>query len=96
MSDKVDSNHSTTDHASTVKQIPENNHSLTAESPQIKQPKKNPAILRTLPLIILTGIFVGWGFLSKIPVKVVGQSIVLIPRTIVPFQSRNSGRVDGT
>lgn len=93
MSDQVNSNHSSTDRSSTGKPTLDKNHSMSAEIPQIKQPQKTPAILRTLPLIILTGVFVGWGFLSKIPVKVVGQSIVLIPRTIVPFQSRNSGRV---
>jgi multidrug efflux pump subunit AcrA (membrane-fusion protein) len=56
-------------------------------------PGKTPAILRILPLILLTFAFGRWGVTARIPVKVVGSSILIVPRSSVDFQTRSSGRV---
>ncbi len=56
-------------------------------------PQKSPAIIRTLPLILLTFAFGIWGFTARIPVKVVGSSILIVPRSSIDFQARGSGKI---
>ncbi|MGF1491595.1 MAG: NHLP bacteriocin system secretion protein [Microcoleaceae cyanobacterium] len=66
---------------------------LVVSNSVVQPPRKTPVILRVLPLLLLTGAFAHWSFISKIPVKVVGSSIILVPRSQVGFQARSNGRV---
>ena len=73
-----------------------NNQSSQSETESKIQPNlptQPPAIIRTLPLILLTVAFGIWGFTARIPVKVVGSSILIVPRSSVDFQTRGAGRV---
>ncbi|MBE9176075.1 NHLP bacteriocin system secretion protein [Synechocystis salina LEGE 06155] len=56
-------------------------------------PRKSSVLVRALPVLVLAAAFVGWGFMAQIPVKIVGQSIIIIPRSKVDFQARSSGRI---
>lgn len=93
MTEKIESNKPPNAHSSSVEQKSNQKNDLISPVAQTKPPQKSSALIRTLPLIFLTTAFVAWSFLAKIPVKIVGQSIVLIPRSKVDFQSRSSGRV---
>lgn len=66
---------------------------IPASKPAIAEPRQTPAILRVFPLLILAGAFSYWSFVARIPVKVTGSSIILVPRSKVEFQARSSGRV---
>jgi NHLM bacteriocin system secretion protein len=78
---------------SSVKEASPDNDNLKEDNSSTQISKKTPVLIRTLPLIVLTTAFLGWSFLAQVPVKVVGQSIVLVPRSRVNFWSRSSGRV---
>ena len=93
MAEKTETDKSLTNQLSSSQQKLNNNSSLVSPITETKPPQKPSALIRTLPIIVLTVAFVGWSFLAKIPVKVVGQSIVLVPRSKVNFWSRSSGRV---
>ncbi len=45
-------------------------------------------LLPTLTLAVLTGL---WSVVGRIPIRVVGQSILIQPRSIISFQPRGSG-----
>ena len=53
-------------------------------------PKTNRGfrLLPTISLIILTGL---WSVMGRIPIRVVGQSILIQPRSTISFQPRGSG-----
>jgi HlyD family secretion protein len=79
--------------SSSVKEASPEKDNLNENNSSTQISKKTPVLIRTLPLIILSTAFLGWGFLAQVPVKVVGQSIVLVPRSKVNFWSRSSGRI---
>ncbi len=57
--------------------------------------RRTPLALRLLPLTLLTGALAVWGFVGTIPDKVVGRSIILVPRQKLAVESlqANAGRV---
>ena len=54
-------------------------------------PAKIKLISRLLPTIVLTVLTGLWSVAGRIPIRVVGQSILLQPRSIISFQPRGSG-----
>ncbi len=54
-------------------------------------PPKTKLIFRLLPTISLTLLTGWWSVVGRIPIKVVGQSILIQPRSTIPFQPRGSG-----
>ncbi|MGK7952272.1 MAG: NHLP bacteriocin system secretion protein [Xenococcaceae cyanobacterium] len=54
-------------------------------------PPKTKLIVRLLPTISLTVVTGLWSVVGRIPIRVVGQSILLQPRSIISFQPRGSG-----
>lgn len=88
MTDKITKKPSNSEQSPSIETKSQNGHEIISSIPQ-----KSPLVVRILPLIVLTTAFIWWGFTAKVPVKVVGQSIVLIPRSSVSFQSRSSGRI---
>ena len=49
--------------------------------------RRTPLVLRLLPLTLLTGALVIWGFVGKIPDQVVGRSIILVPSQKLAVES---------
>ena len=58
---------------------------------QASPPPKNHLIFRLLPTITLAGLIGLWSVAGRIPIRVVGQSILIQPRSIISFQPRGSG-----
>ena len=56
-----------------------------------KPPPKTKLMVRLLPTIALTVAAGLWSVVGRIPIRVVGQSILIQPRSIHPFQPRGSG-----
>ena len=54
-------------------------------------PPKTKLIFRLLPTISLTVLTGLWSVFGRIPIKVVGQSILIQPRSHISFQPRGSG-----
>ncbi|MGB5637134.1 MAG: NHLP bacteriocin system secretion protein [Waterburya sp.] len=54
-------------------------------------PSKTKLIFRLLPTISLTVLTGLWSVTGRIPIRVVGQSILIQPRSIISFQPRGSG-----
>jgi HlyD family secretion protein len=88
-----DNNQLTHQELSSVKESSPDNDNLNEVTSSTQISKKTPVLIRTLPLIVLTTAFLGWSFQAQVPVKVVGQSIILVPRSKVNFWSRSSGRI---
>ncbi|MEM1367522.1 MAG: NHLP bacteriocin system secretion protein [Cyanobacteria bacterium P01_H01_bin.15] len=60
-------------------------------APMSSPPRKTTLFLRLLPTLLLAGATGIWCFIGRIPIRVVGQSILIEPRSIVPFQNRGAG-----
>lgn len=54
-------------------------------------PQKTSRVFRLLPTIVLAVAAGLWGVAGRIPIRVVGQSILIQPRSIISFQPRGSG-----
>ena len=52
---------------------------------------KSDLVVRLLPTLVLTLLTGWWSVVGRIPVRVVGQSVLIQPRSIIPFQPRGSG-----
>ncbi|MGK7895284.1 MAG: NHLP bacteriocin system secretion protein [Xenococcus sp. (in: cyanobacteria)] len=58
---------------------------------KVSPPPKTKLIARLLPTISLTVLAGFWSVVGRIPIRVVGQSILIQPRSIISFQPRGSG-----
>ncbi len=59
--------------------------------PQTAPPQKISLVYRLLPTIALASLTGLWSLAGRIPIRVVGQSISLQPRSVISFQPRGSG-----
>ena len=55
------------------------------------KPSKPHLIFRLLPTLTLVGLTGWWSVVGRIPIRVIGQSILIQPRSIISFQPRGSG-----
>ena len=88
---------STTDSSSTPKKQPlpgspnQDSQNTPVADIETSPPPKTKLISRLLPTISLTVLTGLWSVAGRIPIRVVGQSILIQPRSIVSFQPRGSG-----
>lgn len=68
----------------------ENVQSTPAADIKTSSPKKTNRVFRLLPTIALTVAAGLWGMAGRIPIRVVGQSVLMQPRSIISFQPRGS------
>ncbi|MGK7944478.1 MAG: biotin/lipoyl-binding protein, partial [Microcystaceae cyanobacterium] len=66
--------------------LKESKESLTSSNPS-----KPHLIFRLLPTLTLIGLTGWWAVVGRIPTRVIGQSILIQPRSIISFQPRGSG-----
>ena len=83
---------SSTQGTQTIQESPngDNKNTPVAEI-KISPPPKIKSIARLLPTISLTVLAGFWSVVGRIPIRVVGQSILIQPRSIISFQPRGSG-----
>lgn len=55
------------------------------------KPYKPHIIFRLLPTLTLVGLTGWWSIVGRIPTSVIGQSILIQPRSIISFQPRGTG-----
>lgn len=53
-------------------------------------PQKIALVYRLLPTLVLAGLTGLWSVAGRIPIRVVGQSILIQPRSVISFQARGS------
>ncbi|MGK7930563.1 MAG: NHLP bacteriocin system secretion protein [Microcystaceae cyanobacterium] len=68
-----------------------NGQEETKETIIPSQPFQPHLIFRLLPTFTLIGLTGWWSVVGRIPTRVIGQSILIQPRSIISFQPRGSG-----
>jgi len=55
--------------------------------------KLPPAVQRSLPMLVISSTGLIWALFGRIPVKVVGSGIMIVPRSFVEMDTRVSGKL---